>query len=176
MHSAIESTFTSPLEGSLKGSPKGSLKRSPKGSLKGSHLPCLSPWTTPTQPCCLCAQTSGYSPWVFQLKYKLGLIPFHILYIMLHLSLLEVLLDFLRDANILNQTPPLSGDTAAMTLSGRVRDFFKSCAVWMYDKYKIQPLTTCTQSSSICASFRHTAVVFLCHVNWNGLPRYHKEG
>lgn len=76
-----------------------------------------------------CKQTPGYSLWIFQLKYELELILFHILYIIFHLSLLEVLLDFLRAANILNHTPPLSGDTAAMSLSGRVRDLSKSCTV-----------------------------------------------
>lgn len=76
-----------------------------------------------------CKQTSGYSLWIFQLKYKLEFIPFHILYIVFHLPLLEVLLNLLGAAKILNQTPALSGDTAAMSLSGRVRDFSKSCAV-----------------------------------------------
>lgn len=122
--------------------------------------------TYPTLLPACCKQTPGYSPWIFQLKYKLELIPFRILYIMFHLSLLEVLLNFLGAANILNQTPPLSGDTAAKSLSGRVRHFSRSCAVWMYDKCMIQPLTRCTQNAAICGRCFRCCIPLRCKLEW----------
>ena len=74
-----------------------------------------------------CVQWTGHRLQPIDLPTQIPAGIDSISYVTFHLSLLEVLLNFLGAASILNQTPPYSGDTAAVSFYRRARDFSNTC-------------------------------------------------
>lgn len=116
----------------------------------------VSPWTTAISPCFprpVNRPQPIYPPTQIQIEID------SISYVIFHLSLCEVLLNFLSAAIILNQAPPLSGDTAAISFYGMVREFSKIYDE-MYDIFFSLSLGTLSMFQSVAGALGTQKVLY----------------